>query len=444
MSIKGYKSQQALQQKLGGYTEDQSIDRARYTTVQEMPGKRHSLDVIPHGITKISAIPLNVLAGSNIRVIKATAHGALINDVIKLSNGTEFSALSIPDSDTIITSVELDASPVGDTITVWRYVTPSYGADGSITAALAPPVGGFAIETGGNLEAIKLNTDNIPSLGQAPGNASVPVVLTAAQEALLTPPAAITGFALDTSVNTLLKPADTLSKVSVVDTITNPVAVTGTFYQATQPVSIASMPSTPVTGTFWQATQPVSGSLAVSSSALPTGASTSAAQSTGNAFLDSINTNQGTLADAVATTDAGSFSLISLIKKVASNITAMSAKLPALLGPQTGTNSLSVVQASSSTFATIDAVKTPSFQEILNLTNTMQTFTAPTNARWCKVYADDTNSVNIRVKLGGNATVSSGVQFQAGRSEDFEVSGDITVIAESAAPNQKICVIFGV
>lgn len=36
------------------------------------------------------------------------------------------------------------------------------------------------------------------------------------------------------------------------------VGVTGTFWQATQPVSIASMPSTPVTGTFWQATQPIS------------------------------------------------------------------------------------------------------------------------------------------------------------------------------------------
>jgi hypothetical protein len=35
-------------------------------------------------------------------------------------------------------------------------------------------------------------------------------------------------------------------------------AVTGTFWQATQPVSIATMPTTPVTGTFWQATQPVS------------------------------------------------------------------------------------------------------------------------------------------------------------------------------------------
>ena len=36
------------------------------------------------------------------------------------------------------------------------------------------------------------------------------------------------------------------------------IAVTGTFFQTTQPVSIATMPTTPVTGTFFQATQPVS------------------------------------------------------------------------------------------------------------------------------------------------------------------------------------------
>ena len=35
--------------------------------------------------------------------------------------------------------------------------------------------------------------------------------------------------------------------------------VSGTFFQTTQPVSIAAMPTTPVTGTFFQATQPVSG-----------------------------------------------------------------------------------------------------------------------------------------------------------------------------------------
>ena len=44
-----------------------------------------------------------------------------------------------------------------------------------------------------------------------------------------------------------------------VDVLTAPTtAVTGTFYQATQPVSLASAPTTAVTGTFWQSTQPVS------------------------------------------------------------------------------------------------------------------------------------------------------------------------------------------
>lgn len=38
-------------------------------------------------------------------------------------------------------------------------------------------------------------------------------------------------------------------------------AVTGSFFQATQPVSLAVAPTTPVTGTFWQTTQPISGTV---------------------------------------------------------------------------------------------------------------------------------------------------------------------------------------
>src|SRR5690348_14873150 len=65
------------------------------------------------------------------------------------------------------------------------------------------------------------------------------------------------------------------------------VPVTGTFWQATQPVSISG--SVAVTGTFWQATQPVSGTvtanagtgtfaISAASLPLPTGAATSAKQ----------------------------------------------------------------------------------------------------------------------------------------------------------------------
>lgn len=66
-------------------------------------------------------------------------------------------------------------------------------------AALTPPAAivGFALETGGNLATVKTNTDKIPSQGQALAAASTPVVLTAIQVAALTPPAAITGYALE-------------------------------------------------------------------------------------------------------------------------------------------------------------------------------------------------------------------------------------------------------
>lgn len=57
------------------------------------------------------------------------------------------------------------------------------------------------------------------------------------------------------------------ASLSSIDTkLTSPLAVTGTFFQATQPVS----------GTFWQATQPVS----AAALPLPSGASTSANQAT--------------------------------------------------------------------------------------------------------------------------------------------------------------------
>jgi len=78
---------------------------------------------------------------------------------------------------------------------------------------------------------------------------------------------------LDVALSTRLKAADTLAGVTTVGavtSITDPVAVTGTFYQATQPVSgtvaVSNLPVTqPVSGTVgvnnFPATQPVSGTV---------------------------------------------------------------------------------------------------------------------------------------------------------------------------------------
>jgi hypothetical protein len=104
--------------------------------------------------------------------------------------------------------------------------------------ALPLPTGAATdtLQTSGNTTLTTIN-GKIPALGQALAAASAPVVLTAIQAAALTPPAAITGFALeaghlaaidthvDVALSTRLKPADTLTAVTTVGTITNVVHV---------------------------------------------------------------------------------------------------------------------------------------------------------------------------------------------------------------------------
>lgn len=81
----------------------------------------------------------------------------------------------------------------------WNTGGSSVAVNGSTVAVVGPNGGDIAKETGGNLASIKAKTDNIPALGQALAAGSSPVVLTAAQLAALTPPAAITGYALEGS-----------------------------------------------------------------------------------------------------------------------------------------------------------------------------------------------------------------------------------------------------
>ena len=159
-------------------------------------------------------------------------------------------------------------------------------------------------------------------------------------------------------------------------------------------------------------------------------ASDQSAVAVSDSSASSIDTNIGAQADAVATTDTGTFSLISLTKKIAQNITAMSAKLPAALGATTSAASLSVAPATDAVFSTKPKALTNSYAEYLTLT-TVQTFTAPASAVGGKIMAQDSNSANVRYKQNGTATTTSGMQLQPGRSEDFTGGSDITVVSES-------------
>ena len=68
------------------------------------------------------------------------------------------------------------------------------------------------------------------------------------------------------------------------------VPVSGTFWQTTQPVSLATAPTTPVTGTFWQATQPVSGTVTANAGS---GTFTVGGTVTAQAGTGSLTVNQG-------------------------------------------------------------------------------------------------------------------------------------------------------
>lgn len=86
------------------------------------------------------------------------------------------------------------------------------------------------------------------------------------------------------------------------------IPVTGTFYPATQDVSIinASMPITPVIGTFWQATQPISGTVGSTSHAVNVGQVTVGTTAVQLATSSTVPTN-GIIIGALSTNTASIF-----------------------------------------------------------------------------------------------------------------------------------------
>ena len=243
-----------------------------------------------------------------------------------------------------------------------RTWTLSSGTDSvAITGtATVNVISGFALESGGNLAAIKAKTDNIPPLGQALVAGSVPVVLTAAQIITLTPPAAITNFALETGGNlATLAGAVTSSvvqsNIAKINSIT-PLMGNGVTGTGSLRVTIASdntafsvnatlaAETTKVIGTVNQGTSPwvvgthaitiasggvASGAIAsgaVASGAIASGAIASGAIAAGaiasgaavsGAFADGSNVTLGAKTDAKSTaTDGTSITIMQVLKEI--------------------------------------------------------------------------------------------------------------------------------
>lgn len=461
--------------------------KAQHVTGQPVGSNRRALDTLAIGVYLVSADNA-VGANSTDNIVHLVSHGAKIGDVCRIQssansvNEFEVHVDEIIDADhfklSCILSADLEA---GDLVSLLRPVAQRFTADGgALTTIEAAPI--TFVNNGTTVQVV--NDDAVPGnntpLPVEVSSASGPINITAGdlnvqlsdlgvnadvtrigggdgyhleinatREALVHDTDALAQLVL--SVAELVKITTNTSDIeSLLSTLNGTDFATQTTLEAarvllasiaaedfatettlaallselqakadqgeTQPVSLASVPL--ATGAATEAKQDAIvtaiGNIAAG------GDATAANQVTGNASLDSIDTNIGDVADAAVTNPASSASAIAALKGLMTLITSTNTKLDTI-----DTNTSELV---------------PTFQEKTNLTTTAQTFTAPAGAKWCKVM--NVGTENIRLKMGGTATISSGIRLDSGRSEDFSVVGDISVIAE-AGTNQEVCVIFG-
>lgn len=116
-------------------------------------------------------------------------------------------------------------------------------------------------------------------------------------------------------------------------------------FPATQPVSGTVTANTGLTQPLTD-TQLRAAAVPVSAATLPlpSGAATSALQTTGNTSLASIDADLGLTTDAAATSDTGTFSLIALVKRALTNWTTLLARIPALVGGRVPVDGSGVTQ----------------------------------------------------------------------------------------------------
>lgn len=308
-------------------------------------------------------------------------------------------------------NVTVDNASLAVTGTFWQATQPISGTvtvdmganndvtvtSGSITANAGTNLNtsALALEAGGNLAAIKAKTDNIPALGQALAAASVPVILPSATITTLTPPAAITGFALaanqlpDGHNVTVDNPGDIgggtqytegdvdatitgtaalvegganalavltqpltdtqlrATPVPISGSVTadlganNDVTVTSGSITATQAtgtnlhVVVDSAPTTAVTGTFWQATQPVSGTVTANLSA------------TDNAVLDQLELNQDAQTALLTTIDEDTGAIKTAVETLDNAISGSEMQVDIVASLPAGTNAIGKLSANS-------------------------------------------------------------------------------------------------
>lgn len=417
--------------------------------------------------------------------------------------------------------------------------TDSSATTQPISAASLPlPTGAAtsALQTSGNSSLSSIDTKT-PALGQALAASSVPVVLTASQLTTLTPLSTVavtqstspwvisgsttvsgtvaatqsgtwnlnnitgtvslpTGASTETTLAKLTQTQGSTTSGQAGPLVLGAVTTAAPAYSTAQssPLSLTTAGAMRVDGSG--STQPISGTVAATQSgtwnitnvsgtvSLPTGASTSALQTTGNTSLSSIDTKTPALGQALAAASvpvvltAAQLTTLTPLSTVAvtqstspwvSNTSQINGVTPLMGNGVTGTGSQRVTIASDNTAFSVNAAQSGTWNinnisgtvslptgaataanqllapksvtgtQVTGTVSTVITLTAPANTVGYILQATDSNTANMRYRVGATATTTSGMQLQPGRDTGFVPLGaNISIVAESGTQEYEV------
>lgn len=126
------------------------------------------------------------------------------NVLVTAGSGTTLATLQNAAGEHHTVGVLAYPTTISDGANVLQIVTTAFGLPVAVQSSALPSGAATSVlQTSGNASLTSIDA-KVPALGQALAAASVPVVLTATQLSTLTPPAAISGFATQATLATLL------------------------------------------------------------------------------------------------------------------------------------------------------------------------------------------------------------------------------------------------
>lgn len=391
--LQGARTKDYVKEDINGI--ENSGDKLRYVTLQDVQGKRAAMDVLIHGVTVVSSGHA-VEGGSARRLIKSTASGAKVGWFMRPTSGNsageEIPIIRIVDADTFVIAALFDMA-ISDTFELVKPVTPNYTASGDLNVVVNGS-GPIEYELDGITTVVSQDTVTPSNSNPLPANLFI-------------------------QKNGQNLP---VSKDTVTPSNTNPV-----------PVEIVSGSGTEINIT--------AGDIDIHTSSEGTNFDSIRLGDGSGIYVGVTPSGEAKVFDANANTSLG---------QIATDTLSINLKTPALVGGNVPVDTglvqgLTDIQLRatpvpvSGTVTAISQAQTSTFVEDQTISTAPETFSAPVGAFAALIEADDTNSVNIRVVMGGVSSSTSGIQFQPGRSELYQGGSNISYCAESGS-GQKISV----